>query len=153
MKCGSLGSMVKFVAVDLPAVSASVDNGDVSAKGCQTMDLPSTTMCNGDGRKIDGKSTTKIGSYNNALVKRFIGSKSDWKAIHKTEWKRATRGAVRYSVQVTCSCPRWEDITVNCFDSYGDGWSIGYLQILEDEAQTSLSRDGPGEAQWNKQWL
>ena len=41
------------------------------------------------------------------------------------------------SVQVTCSCPRWEDITVNRFDSYGDGWSIGYLQILEDEAQTA----------------
>ena len=73
MKCGSLGSVVKFVAADLPAVSASVDNGDVSANGCQTMDLPSTTMYNGDGRKIDWKSTTKIGSYNNALVKRFIG--------------------------------------------------------------------------------
>ena len=26
---------------------------------------------------------------------------------------------------------------MNRFDSYGDGWSIGYLQILEDEAQTA----------------
>lgn len=35
-------------------------------------------------------------------------------------------------VTVTCNCPRWNDFEVHCLDTYGDGWTTGFLEVEEN---------------------
>ena len=74
-------------------------------------------MYNGDDRKINKNECYKNVDGYNALVKRFIGSKSAWKAIQKNECyttegnrKSATKGAVRCAAAIcksTGRSPEW----------------------------------------------